>query len=159
MKQINASLILNDMKLKQQLMVWMIITLTVFVIVMSPIIIFRHDIINASIEAVMLLLFIGIPFGYRWGIKKVFIVLKLINSINHNEFIVERKKIVDKKQYKEDETYYKVFFENVDDTEKEGVVVDRLIYSNTNIGDEYLLIYEKKNKNFLKMYSTKEYYL
>ena len=159
MKQINSGLILSDMKLKKQLMVWIIISLIVFVIVISPIIIFRQDFINASIETVMLLLFIGIPFGYRWGLKKVFMVLELINRINHNEYVVERKAIIDKKKYKEDETYYKVFFENEDDIEKEGIVVDYSLYSKTNIGDEYMLIYEKKNKNFLKMYSTKEYYL
>lgn len=160
MKQITSGLIIRDMKLKQQLIVWIMVTLIASIIVISPIIFFYQDFINACIETLMLLLIVGVPIGYRWGLKKVFIVFELQNSINKDGYIAERGVVIDKKKYVEDESYYKIFFDVENNTEeKSEIVVDYSTYSNINIGNEYILIYEKRNKNFLKMYSTNDYYL
>ena len=124
-----------------------------------PLLYLREISFNSLFGTGFMLVFLGIPFGYFFGIREIVKILKMVTQIRGEQYSVVEDVVTDKQMT--DQTgngnYCFLAFQNYSERTNKQVGVKRSVYSKTKRGDKFYLIFLEGDRAPLKIYSLKEF--
>ena len=96
--------------------------------------------VNFAIAIAFCTICFGIPFGFIWGIRKIFIVLKQLSAINNDKFKIHVDKVTNMRMLSSGiktgtrDSYCQLEFENYTNQTGKCITVRRKVFDKTKKG-------------------------
>lgn len=103
----------------------------------------------------------AVTFCYAFGVRPIQKAIKQMKLLDNGEYILVKDYVIEKynEKFADGETYPRIIFEKAK-RESSPYYVDTITYRNTEIGDEFYILYEKNDrKKGIRCYSSKEWEL
>ena len=150
--------ILKDTNWKAGMAVFGVVAFIGCALTALPLLQLREPSFHSLIRTGCMLMGFGIPFGYFWGIRKIMVILKMVKRVRGEQYSVVEDVVTDKQMTQTiGEHYCDLTFQNYSKRTDKNISVNNSVFSKTEIGDKFYLIFLESDSEPLKIYSLKEF--
>ena len=165
MKKITKDLIVKEQRFTSRIFNNTLFTLIGVTISIMPFIYSKSFDVNLLIGIVVCVVCFGLPFGYFFGLRKLLPTLKEKNALSQGNFSIVVDKVKSSRMLTHGvgsdigDNYCQIEFENYSSVTGNYYTVTRKMFSKTNNGDEFYLVFIGKIDNTISVFPKKTFML